>query len=82
MLPKTSIQEIVLGGGGAYNKALIKYLDTYFNNSVIIKTHTDFGIDDKFKEAIAFAMLGFCTLNKNVTILSSVQEPKKELSWV
>lgn len=64
VLPKTSIQEIVLGGGGAYNKALIKYLNSYFNNTVIIKTHKDFGIDDKFKEAIAFAMLGFCTLNK------------------
>lgn len=64
VLPKTSIQEIVLGGGGAYNKALIKYLNSYFDNTVIIKTHKDFGIDDKFKEAIAFAMLGFCTLNK------------------
>lgn len=60
---KTSIQEIVLGGGGAYNKSLIQFLKQYFVD-IKIKTHEDFGIDNKFKEAIAFAMLGFCTINK------------------
>lgn len=63
VFPKTSIQEIVLGGGGAYNLAVMKFLKEYFKD-IEIKTHADFGIDDKFKEAIAFAMLGFCTVNK------------------
>lgn len=63
VFPKTEIKEIVLGGGGAYNLTLIKYLKNCFEN-IEIKTHEDFGIDNKFKEAIAFAMLGFCTVNK------------------
>lgn len=64
VFPKTDIKEIVIGGGGAYNKTLLRFLQNYFG-TIEIKTHKDFGIDDKFKEAIAFAMLGFCTMNKS-----------------
>ena len=35
-----------------------------FKEYFIIKTHSDFKIDDKFKEAIAFAILGYCSENK------------------
>ena len=31
---------------------------------LIIKTHKDFGIPNKLKEAIAFAYLGYFTINK------------------
>lgn len=61
VLPKTGIDEIVLGGGGAYNKTLKVFLQEYLPE-IQIKTHSDFGIDDKLKEALAFAMLGYCTL--------------------
>ena len=64
VLPKTDIKEVVLGGGGAYNKFLTECLKNYSNGHFIIKTHDDFGINDKFKEAIAFAVLGYCTENK------------------
>lgn len=60
VLPKTDITEVVLGGGGAYNKYLIQCLNTYSDGNFIIKTHSDYNIDDKFKEAIAFALLGYC----------------------
>ena len=58
VFPKTSIDEVVLGGGGAYNKTLISYLQKYLPQ-LTIKIHTDFGIPDKLKEAIAFAYLGY-----------------------
>ena len=61
ILPKTSIDEVVLGGGGAYNKTLISYLKKYLPQ-LTIKTHADFGIPDKLKEAIAFAYLGYFTI--------------------
>ncbi len=64
VLPKTDIKEIVIGGGGAYNPVLLNFLKEY-TGGMEIKTHKDFGIDDKFKEAIAFAMLGYCTI-KNI----------------
>ena len=63
VFPKTNINEIVVGGGGAYNLEILKYLKMYLPE-LVVKTHKDFNINDKFKEAIAFAILGFCTLNK------------------
>ena len=59
VLPKTSIKEIVLGGGGAYNSTLRQMISKEFNDEIIVKTHEDFGISNKFKEAIAFAMLAY-----------------------
>ena len=63
ILSKTSIDEVALGGGGAYNKAIIKYLQEYLPN-IAIKTHEDFNIPNKLKECIAFAYLGYFTANK------------------
>lgn len=63
VFPKTKIDEVVLGGGGAYNSTLIGFLKEFLPN-ITIKTHSDFGIPDKLKEAIAFAYLGYFTLNK------------------
>lgn len=61
IFPKTKIDEIVLGGGGAYNLTLIKYLKEYLP-SIPVKTHDDFNIPNKFKECIAFAYLGYFTM--------------------
>ncbi len=64
VFPKTDIEEIIIGGGGAYNKFLSEYLEKLFGK-IPIKTHEDYGIPDKFKEAIAFAIIGYCTY-KNI----------------
>ena len=61
ILPKINVNEVVLGGGGAYNKTLIKYLKEYLPNFTI-KTHADYNIPDKLKEALAFAYLGYYTI--------------------
>ena len=63
ILPKTTIDEVILGGGGAYNKTLISYMKKYMPE-LTIKTHEDYNIPNKLKEAIAFAYLGYFTLNK------------------
>lgn len=63
ILPETSIDEVVLGGGGAYNSALKNYMKIYYPQ-LVIKTHEDFGIPNKLKEAIAFAYLGYYTFLK------------------
>lgn len=62
IFPQTKIEELVLGGGGSYNKMLKNYLSEYLP-AVKIRSHSDFGISDKYKEALAFAMLGYCTIN-------------------
>ena len=64
IFPKTKIDEVVLGGGGAFNLTLRKYLTEYLPN-IPVKTHNDYNIPDKLKECIAFAYLGYFTyINK------------------
>ena len=63
IFPKAIPEEIILGGGGAYNKFLITYLQKLFKDTPI-KTHEDFGIPNKYKEALAFAILGYFTMKK------------------
>ena len=78
VLPETRINELVLGGGGAYNKFLTELLKSYFHG-IVIKTHADFGINDKFKEALAFAILGYCTINKIPNNVPSCTGAKKKV---
>lgn len=61
---KTPVDEVVLGGGGAYNKTLISFLKKYLPQ-LEIKTHEDFNIPNKLKEAVAFAYLGYYAVNRN-----------------
>ncbi len=61
--PKSTIKEIILGGGGAYNKTLKENLSKEFEPETKIKTHEDYGISNKYKEAIAFALLAYCTFH-------------------
>ena len=58
--PNADIQQVVLCGGGAYNKALVKSLRTYIPKHIDIKISDDFGISANFKEVMAFALLGYC----------------------
>lgn len=60
---KTQIDEVVLGGGGAFNKTLIRFLKEELPE-IEIKTHKDYNIPDKLKECIAFAYLGYFTIIK------------------
>lgn len=59
--PSVHIDTVVLGGGGAYNKTLMKFLRQYLPKRIELKTHEDYGISNNFKEAMAFALLGYCT---------------------
>ena len=61
ILPEIDIEEVVIGGGGAYNPTLMKYLRTYLPDEISLKTHEDYDISNNYKEAMAFALLGYCT---------------------
>jgi anhydro-N-acetylmuramic acid kinase len=65
VFPVYDVSEMVIGGGGAYNVTLLQTLKTLFEKqkrSIQIKTHADFGIHDKYKEALAFAILAWASL--------------------
>ena len=55
------VDNVIIGGGGAYNNTMMKFLRAYIPKHIAIKTHEDFGISNNFKEAMAFALLGYCT---------------------
>lgn len=59
--PSTGIREVLVGGGGAYNPTLMKFLRMYLPKHIELKTHEDYGISNNFKEVMAFALLGYCT---------------------
>lgn len=58
--PNTGIGVVVVGGGGAYNPTLMKFLRSYLPKRIELKTHEDYGISNNFKEVMAFALLGYC----------------------
>lgn len=60
--PYAHVDRAVIGGGGAYNKTLIKFLRNYLPKHIELKTHEDFGISNNYKEVMAFALLGYCNL--------------------
>lgn len=59
--PQIHIDVAVIGGGGAYNKTMMKFLRQYLPKRIELKTHEDYGISNNFKEVMAFALLGYCT---------------------
>lgn len=61
ILPEIDIEEVVIGGGGAYNPTMMKFLRTYLSDDIKLKTHEDYGISNNYKEVMAFALLGYCT---------------------
>lgn len=60
VLPKVPLKEVILGGGGVFNQTLKELIEERFLlYGIELKTHEDFGIHSKYKEAIAFALLGY-----------------------
>jgi len=60
---ETTIDELFVSGGGAYNKFLVKELKRYFGKKVKVKNVSQLGISSDAKEAICFAVLANETLN-------------------
>ena len=56
-LPIQNVEEIIVSGGGAYNRAVMKSLEKEFSLVSIVTSDT-FGIDPHIKEALGFAVLG------------------------
>lgn len=59
--PNIDIDEVIIGGGGAYNPTLMKLIRQYLPKHIELKSHEDYGISNNFKEVMAFAVLGYCT---------------------
>ncbi len=75
---RAKIENVIIGGGGAYNRAIMKFLKENLPPSVELKTHEDYGISNNFKEVMAFALLGYCriyNIENNVPSCTGASEP-------
>jgi anhydro-N-acetylmuramic acid kinase len=62
LLPRGTIQTVILGGGGVHNTTLVESLRTRLAPARLT-THAEFGLPDDAKEAVAFALLAYETLH-------------------
>lgn len=60
--PKLSIDEVIVGGGGSYNKTLMRMLSEELPESKVM-IQEDIGYTSASKEAVAFALLANETMN-------------------
>lgn len=65
IFPSLCVDEIIIGGGEAYNLALMDYL-RYELPEIRVLTNEDIGISSDAKEAVAFALLGYQTRMRQV----------------
>ncbi len=61
-LPNGGVHTIILGGGGVQNATLVRWLGERLAPAQLT-THAAFGLPDDAKEAVAFAILAYETLN-------------------
>lgn len=62
ILPRFSIDEIIVGGGGSLNQTLLQFIQELLPD-ITVRTQEDLGFSSEAKEAIAFAILGNETMN-------------------
>ena len=73
--PYTQIDEIIVSGGGAKNKFMIKSLEKYFQ--VPVRLTDEFGISSEAKEAICFAVFANEAVAGNPVNITSVTGANK-----
>lgn len=58
VLPKHRASKLIVGGGGSYNRTLLRFLEKRFApHGVAVQTQEDLGLSSDAKEAVAFAIL-------------------------
>ncbi|PWD83548.1 anhydro-N-acetylmuramic acid kinase AnmK [Ignatzschineria cameli] len=65
IFPYYQIDQVIVAGGGAYNLALMRYLQDALPQIALL-TQEDLGFSSDAKEAIAFALLGYLTKARRI----------------
>lgn len=78
VLPRWKALELIVGGGGSYNKTLLNFLSKRFlTYGVTVKTQEDLGWSSDAKEAVAFALLADRCIAERVNTLPRVTGAEK-----
>ncbi len=74
---KTTIDEVIIGGGGSYNQTLLEMIQNLLGNSVKVMTQEELGYSSESKEAVAFALLANETYHGNAGNVPSATGAKQ-----
>ena len=72
-----NIDLAIISGGGSHNKYLMRRIGEIANVKVI--SGDDYGINSDAKEAVAFTVLGYMTLNKRPSNIKSATGAKEDV---
>ena len=73
VLPRHLASELIVGGGGSYNAALLAFLAKRFAPyGIAVRTQEDLGLNSDAKEAVAFAMMADCCIRGRANTLPGV----------
>ncbi|QDX95531.1 anhydro-N-acetylmuramic acid kinase [Brevibacillus laterosporus] len=78
IFPTLQVDEVIIGGGGSYNKTLLSMLQQQLGDTCRVITQEDVGLSSEAKEAVAFALLAHETLHRlpsNVPTATGAREP-------
>ena len=78
VLPRCEIHEVIASGGGTKNSVMMDLLDQALGN-ISFKRLDDLGIASEAKEAIAFAILAYQTMNEQPGNVPSVTGADKQV---
>ncbi|CAM5795209.1 MULTISPECIES: anhydro-N-acetylmuramic acid kinase [Brevibacillus] len=77
VFPHARVHEVIVSGGGAHNKTLLRMLRDELPDGIALTTAQAYGVPDDAKEAIAFAVLGHETLMGRPSNVPSVTGAKR-----
>ena len=75
-VPPAYQKELVVSGGGCYNKTLLSYLRTLLSQ-VKVTTTLAYGIDPQAKESAAFALFGWLALHRKINHCAAATGAKR-----
>jgi anhydro-N-acetylmuramic acid kinase len=76
--PKNSFREVILSGGGAKNKTLVRMLsESLASLGVQLRLSDELGLPSEAKEAVAFAVLAYETWNQRPSNVPSATGAKR-----
>lgn len=78
IFPHFKIEEVIVGGGGSYNKTLMKMLQDELPEC-LVRTQEEIGLSSSAKEAIAFAVLANETMNGKASNVLGATGAKKRV---
>ncbi|EJQ13111.1 anhydro-N-acetylmuramic acid kinase [Bacillus cereus] len=67
IFPQVKIDEVIVGGGGSYNKTLLNMIQSLLGESIQVYTQEELGYSSGAKEAVAFALLANETYHGNAS---------------